>query len=477
MKSSKFTITMATMLLVAAFAGIILVADEGVAAEAPDESGDYKVTYVVNGSSVVKKTTAENSYTFLDGSVISGFQPAEGYELVGWKDVASPTVYQVSGTYTLAGDVTIEPVFKANKPIIKLVYGDKSKEFILSSVTALSESQLTAFGTLIGATFSVDSNGISAVMSGFDFKGFIKEGVQNAVPSNDLNNIKADVNEGVAVAGVYTYTAVFDPIYDVSFVVDGTKTFACNSNAFNQPIDPEKANYTFMGWAIDGKIVSTVKEGKIKIPADYKFEADTVFTAVFEPVQLTITLVVGEFQTTQPALYGQAITAPGLPEGYSNWAVKTVVDGEDVYTAFDFSKPIVENVTLYAQLAEKVYTISFVSEGATIGGPYDVSKKYTIPEDPVVEGKKFVGWFVGDYKVADIMGYVAEHPEQDIVLTASFTQADAPAGPGFFETNEGKCVAVIIGVALLAFVYAVYTNMFGMKDFLTSFQIQRVKKE
>lgn len=479
-------IAIAAMLFVAAFAGVAFIADEDVAAEGETQESqgqtqgqsqaqaqEYAVTYSfgANGSSIVKTADAEGYITLLTAEDVQTIYAPEG-KFLGWKTTEEGTgvVYDFGAKIKLTANLNLYPNVK---PLQNEVYFDEEgKDRITESIAADRANQVVP---------------ADPVKDGFEFIGWMYSVDGKVYSAADIKNAeKISTLKQEAI-----FTAQFEKIYDITFIVDGTIISKCASNEFAytvtendvkvvktlQPIDPVKANYTFMGWAVDGKIVSEVKAGVITIPADYKFETGTSFVAVFEPVQLTLTLVVGEFQTTQPALYGQKITAPGLPDGYSHWATMAVVDEKEVYTEFDFSQEIVENMTLYAQKAEKVYTISFISEGAVIGGPYDVSKPYTIPADPVVEGKKFVGWFIGDYKVADIKAYVAEHPDEDIVLTASFTQADAPAGPGFFETNEGKCVAVIIGVALLAFVYAVYTNMFGMKDFLTSIKIQRVKKE
>lgn len=508
-------IAIAAMLFVAAFAGVAFIADEDFAAA---ESGGSQA----QGS--------EGTLTNQEG----GEEDNTGS--TGTEDDAPVTVPKVktitycikdgdSATRTVGdADTFVAPTLadvglKSNFDFKYWYAPDGAKfnagqEYLVSALgnaDATGNVKLVAeLDTAVYITFNVGEQSFKCIVKdgALDVTNEAYKGLEASVKAIDQTKFEIgklmngeveagsiDIAEdGAVTVSVTSLTASavltleLTPIYNVDFIVDGTVIAKCASNKFAykdaegavktlQPIDPVKANYTFMGWAVDGKIVSEVKAGVITIPADYKFEADTAFTAVFEPVQLTLTLVVGEFQTTQPALYGQKITAPGLPDGYSHWATMAIVDEKEVYTEFDFSQEIVESMTLYAQKAEKVYTISFISEGAVIGGPYDVSKPYTIPADPVVEGKKFVGWFVGDYKVADIKAYVAEHPDEDIVLTASFTQADAPAGPGFFETNEGKCVAVIIGVALFAFVYAVYTNMFGMKDFLTSIKIQRVKKE
>lgn len=496
-------IAIAAMLFVAAFAGVAFIADEDVVAE---DGVVSSITYKIeNGDSAYRVIKGES--TFIAPSPEDLGLDCNGMIFIEWRQ--GNTVFKAGQEYLISALVADKIAGSDSKNATLVAKFDENVYFkteggdVVKTIVYANDT----FGTIGETEYNVLC-AESMKKAGFVFDGWLYNGklyeVTKEKAEASAENVQTDGSTEGQPQPAYIYkvkligstpektldlekgmifVAQYTPIFDVTFVVDGTTVAKCASNEFAQggktlqPIDPVKANYTFMGWAVDGKIVSEVKAGVITIPADYKFEADTAFTAVFEPVQLTLTLVVGEFQTTQPALYGQKITAPGLPDGYSHWATMAIVDEKEVYTEFDFSQEIVESMTLYAQKAEKIYTISFVSEGAVIGGPYDVSKPYTIPADPVVEGKKFVGWFVGDFKVADIKAYVAEHPDEDIVLTASFTQADAPAGPGFFETNEGKCVAVIIGVALLAFVYAVYTNMFGMKDLLTSIKIQRVKKE
>lgn len=202
---------------------------------------------------------------------------------------------------------------------------------------------------------------------------------------------------------------------------------------------------------------------------------DTQFVASYEPIKLEITFIVGEMTTTQPAYYGKPMSAPGLPAGYEAWCVKDV---EGNLIEFDFSLPLESNMTFYAKESQvvEVYSVIFISEGEQVAYFADNTKRITVPDIVAPAGKKFIGWFVGDDQIQDPVAYV-QNKAENTVFVAKFTEADAPAGPGFFETNEGKCVAVILGVVILAFVYAVYTNMFGMKDFLTSFKIQRVKKE
>ncbi len=479
MKNSSYAIMIAAVMFAATFAGLAIIADDTEAEEA--ETGDYTVTFSFDGGVIVKTMAKGNTYTFSDSSISGAVKASTGYEFDKWKDANSGVIYDDKSAYTFTQDIVVVPTFKANASIVKLVYGGVKEEFTAGSTGkyVITAADMASFAKAIDANYSGEGT-ISAkstlTKDGFEFKGFYAES-DTELKTKIAFNALSGPNVG---AGINTYVAVFTPIHDLDFYVDDVKVTTIASNVFAEaPMDPEKANYTFKGWAVDGEIVSVVKDGRIVITDEYvkALTADTDFVAVFAPVQLTLTLVVGDFTSTQPALYGQTITAPGLPDGYSSWATMAMVDDKEVYTVFDFAQPILEDMTLYAQKAEKVYTVSFVSEGVVIGGPYDATKTYTVPADPVVEGKKFVGWFVGDYKVLDIKAYIADHAGRDIVLTASFTEADAPAGPGFFQTTTGQCVIVLLVVVVLALIYAIHTNMFGLKDTLTSVKIQRVKKE
>lgn len=177
-------------------------------------------------------------------------------------------------------------------------------------------------------------------------------------------------------------------------------------------------------------------------------------------IYYTVTFIAGE-QTvdTVSVLEKTVVAAPELPEGYKAWD-------------FDFTAVITADTTIRAIAKENVFDVTFEIEGKT---PVVQKSDSLVIPDPNVTDKVFKGWVVkGQTQYVDPSTYAIK---EDVTFVAIYDEAPAPAGPGFFETNEGKCVAVIIGVALLAFVYAVYTNMFGMKDFLTSIKIQRVKKE
>lgn len=180
-------------------------------------------------------------------------------------------------------------------------------------------------------------------------------------------------------------------------------------------------------------------------------------------IYFEVVFVAGETEVAKVSvLEGTAVPAdkvPAIPEGYKEWA-------------FDVAAPVTADMTVEAVAKEVVFNVTFEIEGKA-----DVTQKSDSMTLPVTdrEGYVFQGWVVkGQTQYVDPMTYAIT---EDITFVAVYKEADAPAGPDFIDTNEGKCVLILIGVALVAFAYAVYTNMFGLKDKLTSVKLVRVKKE
>ena len=191
------------------------------------------------------------------------------------------------------------------------------------------------------------------------------------------------------------------------------------------PADPVKEHYVFDGW---------FDAAGAEYDEKYVFSADTVFTAQFTPVNLTVTFVADD-ETVGTSLvpYGETVLAPALPEGYSAWD-------------FDFATPITEDVTIeaVASPASEIYTVTFVVDGEVIA-TYR-SDAVTVPSAPAKEGQDFVGWAIGDYVVRDPAGYTFT---ADTVFTAQFTEQGPAPEPGFWSTATGMVVAILIGLVVL----------------------------
>ena len=506
MNNQKYSIAIAAVLFAAALAGVMFICDEDVvAAESEVQTGEgastpatgagegeFTVTYAYDGSSIVKKMDDGNKVTFANALSFSAptgyaFEKDNDSKMV-WKDASSGAKYVEGQTYSFSANIVVEPIVKIaqNYATITLTDGVNARTFLVekTEIAAPAESDaelvikymlnpedtdLTSYLASIGLKIA-DADKIEINKEGFIFDGFFKDASVTGL---------FQVSELVGVEQKDTiYSAKFTPVYKISFNVEGAQTADVESNTIvtdtngdvkGLPVAPVKENYIFMGWynATGEKVFgySADRVAYTYADKDFKFTEDTALFAKFVPLTYTVTFVYGEdakvFET-ETVKYGEkAIEPKALPAGYKGWD-------------FDFKNPILADTTIVAVEADPVtvYNVVFEIEGKA---PITQKSDSMVLPDTTREGYVFQGWLVkGETGYVDPMKYDIQ---SDITFVAVYKQADPPAGPGFFETNEGKCVAVIIGVALLAFVYAVYTNMFGMKDFLTSIKIQRVKKE
>lgn len=464
------------VLAMAAFAGVMIVGDDADAADPVIPT--YKVTFKYGESVIVDQTSAtvEGQYAFTKTPSEMGFVEPTGYafNLTKWKDASSGAIYTISADsstkYTFSADVTVEPIVDvaSDKAVIILTDGVASEKFILSTPYTMEADTEGLADCLKALGLKIDGANIVVDKTGFRFDGFFATG--STTPIKTVAGL-----QGVA-AKETTFTAKFTPVYDVSFVVEGVTIATVDSDSIKAddkydaiPKAPVKDNYLFLGWETKAGAMffsyseaATVKY--VPYDAEFAFTEDTTLYAKFVPVTFTVTFVYGEEKavfTTETVKYGDlAIEPKGLPEGYKGWD-------------WNFGTKIIADTEIVAIVADPVtvYTVTFEIDGKA---PVTQRSDSMVLPDTTIEGKVFQGWVVkGESQYVSPMSYDIT---EDITFVAVYKEADPPAGPSFFQTTEGKCVAVLIAVVIIAFIYAVYSNMFGLKDALTSVKITRVKK-
>ena len=366
MSSTTKTIILAAVILVAAIAGVALAEDT--------DAASVQVTYHL-GDATIPVTTAEDGTVVLYGpeDVASFYIVPDGKSFVAWQTQEDGgTIYQFGATIAVSAATDLYP---------RLVDVAQEVTFIAGDATATAE--------ISGGHVTVPE--IETDLEGSTFDGWLYSGDGRVYTAEEVASL--DVKAGD------TFTAQYSPIYDVVWIIDGVTVATGDTTDTKQPADPVKDHYTFTGWEdADGVMLSD----------EYEISEDTTFTAVFEPVMLTVTFTAGtETVATVSVPYGQMVVMPALPEGYSAWD-------------FDFSTPIVESITVQAIAAtpeepSDTYTVQFVVDGRVIA-TYD-SDAITVPNDPVKEGCAFQGWAIGDSVIADPATY---QYTQDTVLTALF---------------------------------------------------------
>lgn len=426
----------------------------------------YKVSFVVDGVTIKSTTT--------QGGVEIPEKPEKAnYKFVGWYD-STETKYDES--YVFTADTILSAVFEPNTYTVHFVvdgkaFAERSSKYgyqidlpalpdgykawvgadgkvVSSPVTIIGETTFTAVADVFYTITFVNGEEVIGTAKVLENTVIAPEQVP-AVPEGCSG---WDFDASVAVSADATVKAIPYVYYTVVFDF-GDKNF---DNVSVQVIS---------GQTVPADKVPAIPENFPKADQTWNFDIEApvvkdMTVTLRDNIYYTVTFIAGE-QTvdTVSVLEKTVVAAPELPEGYKAWD-------------FDFTAVITADTTIRAIAKENVFDVTFEIEGKT---PVVQKSDSLVIPDPNVADKVFKGWVVkGQTQYVDPSTYAIK---EDVTFVAIYDEAPAPAGPGFFETNEGKCVAVIIGVALLAFVYAVYTNMFGMKDFLTSIKIQRVKKE
>ena len=397
MVSTKAIIA-AVVILAAAFAGVTLIGEES-------DAASVDVTYSLDGVTIPVKTEEDGTLVLFGPEDVKAFYTPDDptKEFAGWKTETN-AIYQFGATVVFTEPTTLTPYLKDIPQTVSFTAGDKT-------VTAdISEGHV--------AVPEIDT----------DREGYTFDGWQW---SEDGKVYSAEEVAKLTVKAGQIFTAAYSEIFEVSWVVDGVTIATGDTTAENQPADPVKEHYDFKGWKDADGVLLTEK---------YTYTKDTVFTAVFEPVMLTVTFVAGESTVATVAVpYGEIVVMPALPEGYSAWD-------------FDFSTPITESITVQAIAAtpeepSDTYTVQFVVDGQVIA-TY-ASNAITVPSDPVKEGFAFQGWAIGDSVIANPATY---QYTQDTVFTALFQELEVVEHTVTFVVSGGESVTVKVvdGQAVVA---------------------------
>lgn len=160
------------------------------------------------------------------------------------------------------------------------------------------------------------------------FSGWAKEGAE--VDSEGKIPMVQPESEISDITGDTTYIAVWEYNMPVTFIVGDTAVVQNKVLELNFPDAPNKDNYLFVGWAVDGEIILSADAtyGDLK---DLELAEPTTFRAVFEPTLHTVTFVVnGEIvqELEQTVKHGSKAIEPSYmpvaPEGkvFSGWDYK-----------------------------------------------------------------------------------------------------------------------------------------------------------
>lgn len=241
------------------------------------QTGEYKITYVVNGKELVVRPS-DAIYYFSEGkSLIEGDPAAWGepyYTFGGWY---TDSEFTGSATTEISSETYGDLIFYARLiPIQILIYGD---DFLGNTYTVTAN-----YGEYF--TMPIPERPHYTFLGWYIMTNEVvtSEGVSKSELLADTNGITASDIE----SGYVTLFASWEKThYTIEYLVDGEtfyKTTRCYQEELPTPTDiPEKQGYTFRQWLLDGEPVTngTTVTGNMTFTAD--FEENTYYiTLVFD---------------------------------------------------------------------------------------------------------------------------------------------------------------------------------------------------
>lgn len=184
------------------------------------------------------------------------------------------------------------------------------------------------------------------------------------------------------------------PVYEVKFNTNGGSEIASikvkAKETVTKPETPNKEGYYFTGWYLEDELFDF----------ETKIIKDITLTAKWQEVGKAMVTI--RFDT----LEGSKVEDKTIPYGETLKAIPNPTKEDYIFAGwyyqnkvFDFSSPIMEDITLVAKWKKdttKKYTVSFDTDGASKIEDISVKEGSTItpPNVPTKEGYKFIGWYL-----------------------------------------------------------------------------------
>ncbi len=191
---------------------------------------------------------------------------------------------------------------------------------------------------------------------------------------------------------------------------------------------PTAQNMNFAGWALSA-------DGNNLIDETAKFYKDTTLYAVYSSSSVTVSFVTNCDETlgAQTLAFNTPISEPA-PLTKTGYVFDGWFSDEAFEHAYDFSAPVVQNITLYAKWHAEKVTVAFDTDGGGELASQELNYGETVikPNDPLKEAHIFGGWFTDAERT---QSYDFQKPvTEDVTLYALWHKSEYTVR---FETNGG----------------------------------------
>ncbi|MBQ5930132.1 MAG: InlB B-repeat-containing protein, partial [Clostridia bacterium] len=228
---------------------------------------------------------------------------------------------------------------------------------------------------------------------------------------------------------------------------DGEGALTIDENDFAWAVGSETLNGTY---AYDGETLTfTFADGATATATvdgtTLTFKRGNETYIFYKNVKFIVTFKAGTTSTTAEVVNGKAVAAPADPEADDAWFVGWYTSADKLY---DFSTPVMGDMTLTARFVDKVeqqeFKVTLYKDGAEYSVLETRGGKLYENELPVLEeaGKTFLGWWVGYEEGAKLSYKYNEHKlGQDTALYAVWASVNptvSVTATGAAWTNAGS---------------------------------------
>ena len=370
------------------------------------------ITYVLNEG----ENSSANPETFTRNDLPLTLSDAtlEGKHFVGWK-VNGAIIKTIPNLSNYDKDLTLEAVFEDIYTVLYYGFGSE----LVSNPTEYYPSS----GTIELAVPEV---------AGYNFLGWALHGeVVKYIPSDSTGNLNLKT--------VFEYIE-----YEVTYDLDGGTNSKSNPDKYtreNETIklkDPTKDGYIFIGWELDGKIITEISTDIVK---------NITLKAVWEvaPVYHDITFflnggtVTSDYDTKYQE--GVGMVLPTIKkDGYTflGWNTENKVTTNYIkeipatattdYTLY----AIFEKIKVYSSINYELYDGEFEVEAPT---KYEEGQTLDLPT-PVKAGYEFAGWYLNKEFSGNEITYIKDTNTGDITLHAKWV-SNIPTYTVTYNLNGG----------------------------------------
>lgn len=240
------------------------------------------------------------------------------------------------------------------------------------------------------------------------------------------------------------YTVTFDLNYEGAPKAEKQKVKA--GECVVLPEEPEREGYVFVGWYED-------EYGTFPYSFENPVTSDIIVYAKWfkDPVKYTVSFEYNNGNAPIDVCVDEYtnVSEPDDPEK-EGWLFDGWYTSDEGGEPFDFTTPIIGNITLYARWIEDTfedtsYTVTFVLNDGSSNGAYDVqtilpNKKAVEPATPEREGYEFSGWYTESETINEFK--FSTRIKEDIVLYAGWGAPSSDDGNYSSSTGGGTVFSI-----------------------------------